>query len=294
MFFLSAKPVDGQTSPGFESATAMSSLLDATAAPVVFQWTHVEELGYPQADVSRNGVACFHCGKKSSCERRRGGGYISAQQGSVEETESDSRLSIQNPLFKCAQCTVASYCQKNCQVADWKNGHKKACASYHRLGPHQQFSNPVLQGIAREEILRRSSYYSCPYAVHKAAQLGRGFLFFQASHSLAEMSLLYPVDCFGRALERRSVLLHYLTVGEYDSELCRDDFEMTSARTALHEAVEAYDERKSVVLLVRFRCGHFCAGIAPLIPDYDTCCKLGADYYQNVTVGALELQLDDL
>jgi hypothetical protein len=30
-------------------------------------------------------------------------------------------------LKKCSQCKTAEYCSKECQVADWRAGHKKEC-----------------------------------------------------------------------------------------------------------------------------------------------------------------------
>jgi hypothetical protein len=30
-------------------------------------------------------------------------------------------------LMKCSQCKMAEYCSKECQVADWRAGHKKEC-----------------------------------------------------------------------------------------------------------------------------------------------------------------------
>jgi hypothetical protein len=30
-------------------------------------------------------------------------------------------------LKKCSQCKISQYCSKDCQVADWKRGHKKDC-----------------------------------------------------------------------------------------------------------------------------------------------------------------------
>jgi hypothetical protein len=89
-------------------------------------------------------------------------------------------------------------------------------------------------------------------------------------------------------------LLHFLTQGEFDSEVCRDDFELALMRTPLKDAVETYDTEKEVVLLCRFRCGHMALGKAALVPDYGICKKLGQDYYSENTAGALQLNLDDL
>jgi hypothetical protein len=151
------------------------------------------------------------------------------------------------------------------------------------------------KAAARKDIFQRIRFYACPYAVHKESILGRGFLFVQSDCTLAELSLPLPKSSCGRQMSKiRAVLLHYLTVGEYDSEVCREDFELAAVRSKLQEAVDNYDVQTNVVLLFRFRCGHVALGIAPLVPDYAICKSLGKEYYANSTAGALQLNLDDL
>ena len=246
------------------------SQLDAT--PSVVKWTQVVELGYSDDGSTRNSACvCFHCGKNPGDEEK---------------------------LLKCARCTVASYCQKSCQIADWKQGgHKKACSSYARVGPHmsKMENNDELKAQARQDIFTRLRYYACPYAVHKARTLGRGFLFIQSTQPLATMSLEKPQDSFGRVITKpRSVLMHYLTIGEYDAEVCRDDFEMALVRDKLLQAVNEYEEETQVILLMRFRDGHLAVGVAPLVPEFAVCKSLGKEYYQDVTAASVELRLDDL
>jgi len=82
---------------------------------------------------------------------------------------------------------------------------------------------------------------------------------------------------------------------EYDSEVCMDDFELAGARKDLKEAVDGYDERVEVPVLMRFRCGHVAVGIAPLVPDYKLCVMLGKEYYgSGEGDGALQLNIDDM
>lgn len=199
-------------------------------------------------------------------------------------------------LLKCAKCRVASYCNKECQVEDWtKNKHKRHCENYQLIGPNMTLRDNETKEQQRNLIFARIRFYACPYAVHKTRSLGRGFLFVQSSGTLALMSLTKQMDSYGRKTPMRSVLLHYLTLGEFDRDLCRDDFEMTVVRTELQTAVQDYDEEKQVVLLIKFRCGHLVVGVAPLVPDYGICRKLGMDYYSdNKTEAALQLNLDDM
>eukprot|EP00548_Thalassiothrix_antarctica_P007208 CAMPEP_0194132416 /NCGR_PEP_ID=MMETSP0152-20130528/2896_1 /TAXON_ID=1049557 /ORGANISM="Thalassiothrix antarctica, Strain L6-D1" /LENGTH=158 /DNA_ID=CAMNT_0038827471 /DNA_START=234 /DNA_END=713 /DNA_ORIENTATION=+ len=147
---------------------------------------------------------------------------------------------------------------------------------------------------AKSELYSRIRFYICPYAVHKSQKLGRGFLFVQSECTLAEVSLMVPKNSQGLLISQRSILVHFLTVGEYDSEICRDDFELAEVRSTLQDAVDSYDEQSNVVILMRFRCGHVALGIAKLVPDYGICKSLGNNYYKNSTAGALQLNLDDM
>jgi hypothetical protein len=229
------------------------------------EWVQTMELGYSGHIAPPDESLCFGCGASYA------------------------------KLSKCGTCQVAGYCQKDCQVKDWKDGHKSACSTYARVGPAMKLETDDVKASVRSQLFQRIRFYACPYAVWKTATLGRGFLFIQSDNTLATMSLALPKDSYGRHIPNRAVLLHFLTVGEYDSELCRDDFELTEVRTKLQEAVENYDEQKEVVVLMRFRCGHVALGMATLVPDYGVCRKLGLDYYAEQSgAGALQLNIDDI
>lgn len=149
------------------------------------------------------------------------------------------------------------------------------------------------QEDARHEIFARVRFYACPYAVYKATNLGEGFLFVQSENTLAMMSLGCPKDTAGRPpLHHRSLLLHYLTIGEFDKEVCREDFEMTMLRDDLQKTVETYNMKEEVVVLMRFRCGHVALGVAPLVPEYKLCGQLGKEYYENTKADSLHLNID--
>jgi len=103
---------------------------------------------------------------------------------------------------------------------------------------------------ARQDILSRIRFYAYPYAVHASRTSGRGFLFVQSDSSLAVMSLPVPVLSNGRKYSKcRSVVLHWLTIKEYVSEVCMDDFELAGATRELKEAVEDYDETVKLPVL---------------------------------------------
>lgn len=216
----------------------------------------------------------------------------------VEQHDSDTVTNNNNQvLLHCSQCKVASYCCKEHQIADWKQGgHKAACRTYARLDSARPDRLEDQQPAARDEIFARLRLYLCPYAVYKYEQLGRGFLFVQSNRTLACLSLALPKDGYGRPTGMRSVFVHYLTLGEYDQEVCRDDFEMATVRSELQEAVHTYHEPDEVVVLMRFRCGHVAIGVAPLSCDYAVCRQLGHSYFagNNESAGALQLNLDDL
>ncbi len=148
---------------------------------------------------------------------------------------------------------------------------------------------------ARQDILSRIRFYAYPYAVHASITSGRGFLFVQSDSSLAVMSLPVPVLSNGRACaKRRSVVLHWLTMEEYSSGVCKDDFEMAGAARELRAAVGGYDEAVELPVLMRFRCGHVAVGIVPLVPDFGLCSVLGREYYGQGGGAAVQLNIDDV
>ena len=225
-------------------------------------------------------------------------------------------------LMKCSKCSVATYCCRDCQINDWKHGgHKKTCNSYKRIGIWNNAisegggnnevneGNDIITNIKasiRVELFTRIRFYACPYAVYKYSELGRGFLFIQSNQTLKNLSFQaipnkdeygYPVNNgHNSASGGRAILMHYLTMGEYDIEVCRDDFELTLVRTKLQNLVDTYDPETHVCLLWRLRCGHIAVGKAILVPDINICKKLGMDYYADnpASAGAVQLNLDDL
>lgn len=251
-----------------DATAAATPILNAPLHPIA--WVKTLELSYSAPTTTTTATpefvaVCFHCGRTT-------------QQ-----------------LLKCGKCKVACYCQKECQVTNWKNHHKSECELYARVGVNMHILLPENQRDARNEIFGRIRFYACPYAIHKQLALGRGFLFVQSDRTLALMSLPRPIDCCGHPVTGvRFVVVHYLTLGEYDQEVCRDDFEMTEMRTELQQAVADYDEETEVVILMRFRCGHVALGTAPLVPAYNLCKQLGRDYFAETNAGALQLNLDDV
>lgn len=180
-------------------------------------------------------------------------------------------------------CTFLSY---NCLVFNY-------CSAYKRVGNDMVIIYGDDKDTARQDILSRIRLYAYPFAICKSQSAGRGFLFVQSNSSLAVLSLPGPILSNGRRCKyQRSVLLHWLTMKEYDSEVCRDDFELAGVRRGLKELVDSYDETAEVPVLMRFRCGHVATGTVPLVPDYNLCVTLGKDYEE---VGdALQLNIDDM
>jgi hypothetical protein len=245
------------------NGAVLENPLSSAAQPI--QWVQTLELGYDEP--AAPSAICFGCGKETA----------------------DS--SVTN-LSKCAKCHVAAYCSRDCQTKDWKEGrHKLACPSYARLST---IDTEAAKEEVRNEVFRRIRFYACPYAVHKTSELGNGFLFIQSDTTIKDLSITIPKDRYGRTMNTRSILMHYLTLGEYDAEVCRDDFEMAVVRTKLQKLIEDYDEQTEVVVLLRLRCGHVALGKAVLVPDYRVCNQLGKDYYADNPAGAVQLTLDDL
>lgn len=248
------------------SPTTGSDLLEnpLSKTPTTVEWLQTLELGYNEPPLLPK--VCFDCGKQASAETGK--------------------------LSKCAKCSVAAYCSRECQIKDWKEGrHKLACPSYARAS-NGSIDEETKEAI-RNELYSRIRFYVCPYAVFRTGEVGRGLLFLQSDKTLQDLSVYIPKDFTGRSMTR-SVLIHFLTLGEFDSEVCKEDFEFAMVRTKLKELVETYEEEKEIVLLCKFRCGHMALGKAVLVPDFNICQKLGQDYYAENKAGALQLNLDDM
>lgn len=264
------------------------------ATPNFVEWFQTIELGYDEP--SPQETICFCCGRAASAT-------ATAEEAGDDDNNNnnnDKDDKEKKKLSKCSKCNIAAYCGRDCQIKDWKSGgHKKACASYQQLSSltsDDESTVTATKVAVRNQIYQRIRFYACPYAVWKSSELGNGFLFLQSDTTLQDLSLAIPKDASGRQLlEPRAVLLHYLTLGEYDAEVCKDDFEMALVRPKLQELVEkSHDPEKEVVILMRLRCGHVALGKAVLVPDYRVCMQLGKDYYADNTAGAIQLNLDDL
>jgi hypothetical protein len=199
-------------------------------------------------------------------------------------------------------------------------GHKFTCNAYKRVGEDMIIPCTTDREEIRHEILTKIRFYAYPYAVFTAQQNSttyveggggvgdddnnnntinstRGFLFIQSDSSLAVMSLPVPILSSGHAYPHcRSVILHYLTVNEFITEVCnRHDFELTCLTNELRDAVETYNEMIELVILMRFRCGHVALGIVSLVPDYNLCLVLGKEYYGAGEIGQpVQLNIDDM
>jgi len=241
-----------------EGAAVLENPLSNVPSSVA--WIKEIELGYKES--APLSIVCFSCGE---CSKK---------------------------LSKCSKCNVAAYCSRDCQLSDWKKGrHKMACPSYARVA-QTPMRDETKQEI-RNGLFQRIRFYVCPYAVFRTAELGRGFLFLQTDITLRDLSPYIPKNCTGHSV-KRSVLLHYLTLGEFDSEVCKEDFELALMRTPLKNAIDSYVTEKELIILCRFRCGNMALGKAVLVPDYNVCKKLGKDYYAENPAGAVQLNLDDL
>ena len=292
---------------------------DIVQRPVVATWIQTIELGYESSAKDNAAVTsravdddgssaqqpvCFQCGK-------------SAQEAAAAAAAAAAAVSVQK-LLKCAKCGVAGYCSRECQVLNWKppskggGNHKHSCTAYARLqtlmipnNDNGTNKNKNIHAIqvktdedkknVRNEIFGRIRIYACSYAVFRTVTLGRGFLFVQSDSTLATLSTPSPKDGLGHPIKTmRAILMHFLTLGEYDAEVCRDDFEMTMVRSNLQKVVEEYDERTQVVLLMRFRCGHVALGKGTLVPDYNVCKTIGSQYFGENASQAVQLNLDDM
>ncbi|CAM9780055.1 unnamed protein product [Chrysoparadoxa australica] len=190
--------------------------------------------------------------------------------------------------FQCCSGCQSPYCSRVCQKQDWSKGrfrHKDACSQLKSIrgGATVDAKEAVARCIGRVRL------YACPFSVFHCDAVGRGLLFLQSRNTIAELAYLAPVDIHGKLLQR-SLLLHYLTMGEFVDAVLQDDFELGTVKEPLEQAVASYDMESEIVVLLRTACGYLAVIKMPIVPDLGVCKALASDYAGK---DALELRLDD-
>ena len=196
------------------------------------------------------------------------------------------RCGANGPRHTCAQCGVAAYCSRECQKADWGKrgafgGHKPACAEYKRLGRPPRVPGEDRRPLL-ERLLAQLRLYMWPFAVRQIEERGRGFVFLQSEVSLATLGLPAPRSPCGRLLEhRRSLILHHVTLAEFDGEICDAFPGLGGARPALAAALEGDGGRAGAgeaIVLVRLACGLVAVVVTPILLDPGVLRRMGEEY----------------
>ena len=258
---------------------------------VAIRWLH--EGGICQPPPLKEPRLCFACGKPS-------------------------------PGAGCGKCNVAAYCGRECQTADWGKrgafgGHKLHCAMYKALGKLQQLEDPTFRRATLEALLARIRLYMCPFVLCKLGAADgvknkgksknkqaaaaaaaapksptkRGFAFVQLGCTLAELALPCPRSCSGHNLAAgdRSILLHFVTLPEFEQEIVASDPDaFDAARAPLASAVASHDEKQELVVLIRTACGLVYVATHPLVPEWRVAVTMASEYEAQE---ALQLDLDD-
>jgi hypothetical protein len=203
-------------------------------------------------------------------------------------TSTEAKLTTNPTTFKrCGGCG-AKYCCRECQVTDWRAGHKKICSTLKLLSTNPSKFNETQRRPMIQKIIHEYRIYLCPFAVCKYNTQGRGFLLITSiDNSVNDFIYTKNVNLNGQLLDRR-IELEYLDLGEF-AELCTSDFELGVIRNGLVSAVETYDPQQQIVVLWLAACGFLGVLTVPIVPDFRVCQALGADHAQKRTI---QLALD--
>jgi hypothetical protein len=246
------------------------------------KWSFEADLGYAVNELEDGrtasvrlppGLVACKC-QRAGCEKRETRDASGAVSGGGAGVAAFS---------KCGKCG-SPYCSRECQVADWKGGHKRMCDQLKAV----RAGTKIVKSAALLRALQKIRLYMCPFAVNKAAQCGPGFVFVQTSCQATELHYVLPVNSSGEVLSR-SMVIAYMATDEF-ADLMKDDFEMGIARQPLLDAIAKNDPAKRLVVLVRARCGFVGVVDFPLVPDHGICVALGGDYKDH---SMLQLNLDD-
>jgi len=214
---------------------------------------------------------------------------ISTSSEIPKSTKTETTPSTSSKFKTCSGCG-AKYCCRECQVEDWKGGHKKLCKSLKTLRTDPATFSSTNRRSIIEKIIHEHRIYMCPFAVCKYNTQGRGFLLITSiDNPINDFIYKRNVDMNGMLLDRR-IELEYLDMGEF-AELCTHDFELGVIRNGLVAAVESYDPNTQMVVLWLAACGYLGVLTVPIVPDFGVCEILGADH---ATQRTLQLALDVL
>lgn len=207
-------------------------------------------------------------------------------------------------LLRCKNCGMI-YCSRDCQVLDWKQGHKGECSLFKKAHPSEQTSasGAPVEGQGEDELtkeekqhiiekqLRRVRIYLCPFVASKTSLLGPGFVFITSSSPIASWIGFKRRAVDGRMLSR-SFKMEFLTLDDFDSSIA-DNFELGVIRPSISKLLQTYDKSKEVVCSILFACGYFTTATFNLVPDIDVSKRLGAMYEFDKLDAPLQLNIDE-
>jgi hypothetical protein len=301
-------------------ASSAMNEMEARASPLTVLFK--TNLSYEEKDETAEGgegaetSVCFTCGASELAGFSSSSASETNDDDDDDNDESKKKSTKKKALLVCSQCRIICYCSAECQKKDWKSktstnigSHKSLCAAYKDLysppsappPPGIDFStNAAVADIQQkyiENILRKIRFYLCPYFVHNCAEQGKGFIFIQSNNTLFELSLPIPKNRHGKAVNNgasRSVTMHFLTMGEFDQEVVREDFEMGACRNELRVGTESCDPDKELIVMLRFRCGELRVVRMDLVPPVGVCRALTKEYVEWINKPMMQFNVDDI
>ena len=134
---------------------------------------------------------------------------ISTSSEIPKSTKTETTPSTSSKFKTCSGCG-AKYCCRECQVEDWKGGHKKLCKSLKTLRTDPATFSTTNRRPIIEKIIHEHRIYMCPFAVCKYNTQGRGFLLITSiDNPINDFIYKRNVDMNGMLLDRR-IELEYL------------------------------------------------------------------------------------
>ena len=174
----------------------------------------------------------------------------------------------------CARCGTASYCSRECQIADWKRCHKKNCKQYAKIRKGETIDHRSVI----ENLIRKSHMYLNPFyiAKRKETECG-GFLYLNSPNTLEQLYLTLPVDIKGKAFSR-DVIARFVTMEDFRG-MIKVNFELATIAEKLAKC--DMNSKETVPVVVMLRCGVFVLLEISYAPSYVVCEKMSAHHAKD-------------
>ncbi len=266
------------------SSPKSSSSSSSSKSRLEIKWIQEENMLYEleeKKEISNNtstqdvedGGGWSTAGKKRSKKKKK---IVSSSCRGCGKVESGTRSSssggeIAKKKFSiCSKCGVSAYCSRDCQVLDWKRGHKKNCTQYAAIRTGKRIDHRLVL----EKLIRKSHMYLNPFYIAKRKGKGPGFLYLNSKNTLEQLYLTVPVDMDGNPFVR-SAICRFVTKNDFRS-MVKQNFELAVIQKKLFDC--NMNSKETVPIVIMLRCGVYVVLEITYFPSFVVCERMSGHH----------------